>query len=287
MTPADETRTQRHLAADQAASAERTRPPEGPDREALGPIHRFLTGRHHALPTPPAPGVHPACPTCASAGCSACRAPTPPAPGDEPERCARHGMVDCACERAPGDGEGLRAEVERLCGDDYFGAFVAVEDLRAALAARDTDQEQRPCASCEATTGDTRFSGAHGAWFCPRCYARENLSAANDPPSTICGARYGDDDLSCLRDVGHDEDHGPAARDTDQGCTGAHDCPAARHIHGCFAERDTDQGAGDALAEVRAVLDEADRQAGLGPRLVGTDIIRAALARATPEAEHG
>jgi hypothetical protein len=101
-----------------------------------GPIHRFLTGRHHDKPTPPAPGDQP---------CAEC--------GVEENR---HGTVDgCSGFRplpAPGDGEGLRAEREHFVraaavnvGQDIMAAdvrflFDRLDEARAALAARDTDQ---------------------------------------------------------------------------------------------------------------------------------------------------
>jgi hypothetical protein len=141
-----------------------TTPPEGPDREALaeylasmdragGGIYTadFRDGFRHALAMLAAQesgGEREPVREAAREALArqAALLPTPPAPGGEPERCARHGMVDCACERAPGDGEGLRAEVERL--RDKWDAMTVVGLIRhevvvaldAALAARDTDQ---------------------------------------------------------------------------------------------------------------------------------------------------
>jgi hypothetical protein len=110
-------------------------------------------------PTPPAPGEEPE--TLAET-VERFRIPEiPPAPGDQP--CAecgveenRHGTVDgCSGFRplpAPGDGEGLRAEREHFVraaavnvGQDIMAAdvrflFDRLDEARAALAARDTDQ---------------------------------------------------------------------------------------------------------------------------------------------------
>jgi hypothetical protein len=93
---------------------ETPRPPEGPDREALD----YLRGRANAwqrMVGAAEPRIE------QSYGRLLALLPTPPAPGDR---------------------EGLRAEVERIV-DEALGeglTLVRVADLAAALAARDTDQ---------------------------------------------------------------------------------------------------------------------------------------------------
>jgi hypothetical protein len=150
-------------------------PAEGPDREAL---------RRHRAASYAIREVYRV--VTANSGMTADRAdafadeaadavlallPTPPASGDEPERCARHGMVDCACvkvpapggdplsvadwnnalpgdddsdpEPAPISGEGLRGEVAAAVWTQNRVLAAEVDRLRAALAARDTDQGAR------------------------------------------------------------------------------------------------------------------------------------------------
>jgi hypothetical protein len=143
-------------------------PAEGPDREALRDFLRLSMSEanvQHALallPTPPAPADydHPG----TDWEKTTAAFPTPPAPGDHnPDECARHRVC---YSPAPGDGEGLRAEVEGLCAEvdgwhvyesrDTGDVFLAdavrefVADLRAALAARDTDQGARDATDDEA-----------------------------------------------------------------------------------------------------------------------------------------
>jgi hypothetical protein len=148
MTPADETRTQRHLAADQAASDERTRPTEGPDREALA--RRILI----ALTNVPDECAHErhGIPGCVHCDVDAVLAllPTPPAPGDwtrEQQHDAECGNDGCpgydfhrTRRPAPGGGEGLRAEVERLRTyhvrvPEMNGTFLRLRSDRLAVRA--------------------------------------------------------------------------------------------------------------------------------------------------------
>jgi hypothetical protein len=109
------------------------RPPEGPDREAI-PCCRHCEG-------------HP--PHRHSVWCVTCNLlPTPPAPGDhDPDECARHRVC---YSPAPGDREGLRAEVEAEAAllveiaeglpDEPANRLFGMSLRLAALAARDTDR---------------------------------------------------------------------------------------------------------------------------------------------------
>jgi hypothetical protein len=207
------------------------RPAEGPDREALRA--EAIAGRPAADLLAEVLLIHRPDWEAVCRGCS----------GGERWPCDTHALTEAAIALlptppAPGDGEGLRAEVDDI---DHSMCYL---DRAAAFRYRDLYRETR--------------------------HSLDRTRAAL------------------------------AARDTDQGCTGAHDCPAGRHIHGCF--RDTDQGAKDALAEaarqVRRDLHYArDGHGGIpfdrkdvwqdGFRTAKRAALRsldAALARATPEA---
>jgi hypothetical protein len=153
------------------------RPPEGPDREALASVighalkASILFDRGNEAHRLDIAGI--------VADAVLALLPTPPAPGDhDPDECARHRVCYTP---APGDGEGLRAEVERLrairdavmeCPDDqrrelYRADLIAgqhiaraviaeaeVERLRAALATRDTDQGAGELAEVRALAED-------------------------------------------------------------------------------------------------------------------------------------
>jgi hypothetical protein len=269
-----------------------------------GPIHRFLTGRHHDKPTPPAPGDQP---------CAEC--------GVEENR---HGTVDgCSGFRplpAPGDGEGLRAEREHFVraaavnvGQDIMAAdvrflFDRLDEARAALAARDTDTADRALAA-ELAKAHARIASLewllrhagpipepHNTAWTPLSPPapgdgeglRAEVERLIEKPWALRDQRGQTVMAVPVRDLAMalHRTAALAARDTDQGCTGAHDCPATRHIHGCFAERDTDQGAGTeavnvAMRPLYAAIDQAD--AALEAIHSALPVALAALARATPE----
>jgi hypothetical protein len=132
------------------------RPAEGPDREALVQV---ITDAAWEAVRREANGPEIAYFILAAVeqnGWRLALLPTPPAPGDERQRAydegrwcgeCRYGVVEDppCCTPAPGGGEGLRAEVERLRTyhvrvPEMNGTFLRRDDVLAALAARDTDQ---------------------------------------------------------------------------------------------------------------------------------------------------
>jgi hypothetical protein len=119
---------------------------EGPDREALA--RRILI----ALTNVPDECAHErhGIPGCVHCDVDAVLAllPTPPAPGAVTEADYQGAEDPFADPPAPGDREGLRAEVERLRTyhvrvPEMNGTFLRRDDVIAALAARDTDQGAR------------------------------------------------------------------------------------------------------------------------------------------------
>jgi hypothetical protein len=267
------------------------RPAEGPDREALRRHLEWMRDQAGSYDTETA------------AREALALLPTPPAPDDDlppGEWCATHNVYDCA-ERgpcAPGGGEGLRAEVERLCDEAERAsgnevAWVPTGRLRAALAARDTDTADRALAA-ELAKAHERIASLE--WLL------SHSRVARDTDQGVCTCEpcpgRGND--------GHGLTHcaeccmGTGVVDFDPACPLPQHRDLARQQH-----RDTDQGARDALAQVdhldtvvRQLREQGDvRQVSLAddgvteaPSLADelwliAYNLRAVLARATPEAD--
>jgi hypothetical protein len=275
-------------------------------RDLAGDTHRaMLVGAELALallPTPPAPGDEPYA-LCICDGHPAgrhplCqRHPTPPAPGGrcnchaygDASRCPVHTQADydaAELTREPASGVGdtdLRAEVEAavhevvnshrlvapahpdgpylcICGDrsvrggtDFRLHFLAVlmDALGPALAARDTDQE-----GPEWTQAEWQGWSDHLAELMPERYDGDEAQEA-------LIERF-------VREA--------AARDTDQGAGERQGWDVAAIERGRAAEAEA------ALAAVEALCEEWE-SLGIGTPAAFAYQVRAALARATPEAE--
>jgi hypothetical protein len=233
------------------------RPAEGPDREALAALDRLFDQAINTCHDDEQEKVR------ADRDAVLALLPTPPAPGGDTADRALAAELTKAWERiaflermlraaALGGGEGLRAEVERLIHEadtrpsNYLAGMIRVDDLRAALAARDTDQHSQHVAGTQPGACDECMAWLAGVAACAeqaRQEARDTDQGAQHADGRDCADA--EQRIEWLTGVLDNESRWARELRAEVG-----------RLTAALAARDTDQGARDALAEVERLRDD-------------------------------